>query len=51
MRRLGQAAFEISSLLAAAVLGALVLLVKVSEDLIELCLHFLNLNVILVLLR
>ena len=51
MRRLRQAAFEITSLLAAAVLGALVLLVKVSEDLIELCLHFLNLNVILVLLR
>ena len=51
MRRLGQAPFEITSLLAAAVLGALVLLVKVSEDLIELCLHFLNLNVILVLLR
>ena len=51
VRWLGQAPFEISSLLAAAVLGALVLLVKVSEDLIELCLHFLNLNVILVLLR
>ena len=52
MRRLlGQTPFEISSLLAAAVLGALVLLVKVSEDLIELCLHFLNLNVIIFLCR
>ena len=47
VRRLGQPSFEISSLLATAVLGALVLLVKVSEDLIELCLHFLNLNILL----
>ena len=49
VRRLGQPPFEISSLLATAVLGALVLLVKVSEDLIELCLHFLNLNILLLL--
>ena len=50
MRWLGQAALEIPSLLAAAVLGALVLLVKVSEDLIEFRLHFLNLNIIILFL-
>ena len=50
MRWLRQAALEIPSLLAAAVLGALVLLVKVSENLIEFRLHFLNLNIIILFL-
>ena len=46
---LGQATFEIASLFAATC-RALMLLIKVSEDLIELCLHFLYLDIVVIVL-
>ena len=47
LRLLWVAALEVARLLATAGHGALVLLVKVSEDLVELGLHLLDLNIVL----